>query len=70
MGNGSYCSSQWIGILYPYRCGTAVDIISNVAKDPTDIPVRISRFCPKTVTVNLIAREVVADLAPGKKFWF
>ncbi|UJS18407.1 MAG: multicopper oxidase domain-containing protein [Candidatus Jettenia sp.] len=48
----------------------AVDIISNVAKDPTDIPVRISRFCPKTVTVNLIAKEVVADLAPGKKFWF
>lgn len=47
-----------------------VEIIDNVAKDPTDIPAPISRSNPKTVTINLVAKEVVAEIAPGKKFWF
>jgi nitrite reductase (NO-forming) len=47
-----------------------VDIISAVAKDPTDVPPRISRSNPTTVTVDLVAKEVAADIAPGKKFWF
>ncbi|MFO0792804.1 MAG: multicopper oxidase domain-containing protein [Candidatus Brocadiaceae bacterium] len=48
----------------------AVDVFSNVAKDPTDIPPRIARWHTKTVTVDLVAREVIAELTPGKKFWF
>ena len=48
----------------------AADIVSNVAKDPTDVPPRIVSSRIKTVTVDLVAREVVAELTPGKKFWF
>ena len=49
---------------------SALDEVDNVAKDPTDIPAPISRSNPTTVTVDLVAKEVLAELASGKKFWF
>ncbi len=49
---------------------SALDEVDTVAKDPTDIPSPISRSNPTTVTVDLVAKEVLAELAPGKKFWF
>ncbi|MGQ3685156.1 MAG: multicopper oxidase domain-containing protein [Candidatus Loosdrechtia sp.] len=52
------------------RIYASVDIIDTVAKDPADVPPRISRSNPKTVIIDLVAKEVVADIAPGKKFWF
>lgn len=42
----------------------------SVAKDPLDVPPPISRTTPATVTVDLVAKEVVAELAPGKSFTF
>ncbi|MCF6159299.1 MAG: nitrite reductase, copper-containing [wastewater metagenome] len=48
----------------------AVDIVSNVAKDPTDIPPPLARGRSQTVTINLVAKEVVGELTPGKNFWF
>lgn len=48
----------------------AIDFVSNVAKDPTEVPPPITRSNPRTVTVDLIAKEVIAELAPGKQFWF
>ncbi|MCK6553266.1 multicopper oxidase domain-containing protein [Candidatus Binatia bacterium] len=41
-----------------------------VAKDPLDVPSPIVRTAPATVTVDLVAREVVAEIAPGKWFTF
>jgi nitrite reductase (NO-forming) len=43
--------------------------VDNVAKDPTDIPPPIKRKKPKTVTVNLVAEEVIAEIAPGEFAW-
>jgi len=48
----------------------AVDTVSNAAKDPTEVPEPINRSNPKTVAINLVAKEVVAELTPGKQFWF
>ncbi len=47
-----------------------VPVVANVAKNPTDVPAPISRVMPTTVTVDLEAREVVGEIAPGKTAWF
>jgi nitrite reductase (NO-forming) len=45
--------------------------LGNVAADPTAVPPPIfPRTTPRTVTVDLVAKEVVADLGPGKPFFF
>lgn len=43
--------------------------VDNVAKDPTEVPPPLSRSNPKVVTVDLIAEEVIAEIAPGQKAW-
>ena len=48
----------------------AVPVIDNVVKDPADVPTPIHRDEPATVTVNLVAREVVANITSGKRFYF
>src|SRR3990172_7433255 len=45
-------------------------VVPDAAKDPREVPPPITRMSPTTVTVNLAAKEVVAEIAPGKKFWF
>ena len=52
--------------------GTAVvPVVENVIKDPTDVPtVDTFRTGPNEVTVHLDAKEVIADLAPDKKYLF
>ena len=45
-------------------------VVANVAKNPTDLPAPITRTMPTIVTVNLEAREVVGEIAPGKTAWF
>lgn len=41
-----------------------------VARDPLDVPPPIARTTAATVAVDLVAEEVVAELAPGKSFTF
>ena len=43
---------------------------ANVVRDPTDVPPPIVRRTPRHVHVHLIAKEVVASLASGKRFLF
>src|SRR5512144_703324 len=45
-------------------------VVANVAKNPADLPAPISRIMPTTVTVNLEAKEVIGEIAPGKTAWF
>ncbi len=45
------------------------DYALNVAKDPTDVPAPITRKNPTTVTINLEAKEVIAEVAPGETAW-
>jgi nitrite reductase (NO-forming) len=47
-----------------------VEIVSHVAKNPAEVPPRITRSKPETVTIDLVAREVIAEISPGKKFVF
>lgn len=48
-----------------------VPVVSDVVKDPTAVPPQIfPRRAPTTVTVDLETKEVVAELSPGKKFYF
>jgi nitrite reductase (NO-forming) len=54
----------------PVRSVSAVEILDTVAKNPAEIPPPITRSNPTTVTVNLVIKEVIAELAPGKQFWF
>ncbi|MFN8544982.1 MAG: multicopper oxidase domain-containing protein [Candidatus Binatia bacterium] len=42
----------------------------SVSKDPRDVPPPISRNHPETVTIDLVAREVVGELAPDRRYWF
>lgn len=37
--------------------------------DPTAVPPPVNRSNPTTVTIDLVAKEVIAELAPGKKAW-
>ena len=48
----------------------AVPVVSNVVKDPTDLPPALNRAKPMTVTVDMVVKEVIAELAPGKTFYF
>lgn len=47
----------------------AVSVQDNVVKDPREVPIQLSGP-PQTVYVTLEAKEVIAELAPGKKFYF
>src|SRR5574341_214892 len=43
----------------------------NVVKDPTEVPPPIyPRTTPTIMSVDLVAQELMAELAPGKKFLF
>jgi nitrite reductase (NO-forming) len=55
----------------PRAARAAASSDSYVIKDPTDVPPRLTRSDPTTVTVDLVAKELVAELAPGKdyRFW-
>lgn len=49
----------------------AVPVVSDVVKDPNEVPPQIyPRTQPTTVTVDLVAKEVIAELSPGKNFYF
>jgi len=39
--------------------------VSDIARDPNDIPPPITRTEPETVKINMEAKEVIADMAPG-----
>src|SRR6516164_9619729 len=45
-------------------------IVSNVVRDPLDVPPPITRRTPRRVHVHLVAREVVGELAHGERFLF
>lgn len=48
-----------------------VPTISNVVKDPTEVPPPIySRTTTTIIHVNLVAKEVIANLTPEKNFYF
>lgn len=40
-----------------------------VARDPREVPAPIRRSAAETVEIDLVAREVIAELAPGRKAW-
>lgn len=70
-------NARWIVSLASVAFATlayAVPIVPNVAKDPAQAgsPVRLRAggASPQRVAVTLTAKEVVADIAPGKQFWF
>jgi nitrite reductase (NO-forming) len=46
-----------------------VTVVANVAKSPTDLPPPITRFNNQTVVVDLVAKEVLAEVVPGTKSW-
>lgn len=41
-----------------------------VTKDPREVSTPIARAVPMTVSVTLVAREVVAEIALGQTFWY
>lgn len=41
-----------------------------VIKDPRDVPPPITRTTPETVHIDLVAKEVAGEIAPGKSFAF
>jgi nitrite reductase (NO-forming) len=46
------------------------EVADTVAADPTDVPDPIDRDSPKRHEVTLTAKEVVAEIEPGKQFTF
>jgi nitrite reductase (NO-forming) len=48
----------------------AAETADSVAADPTDVPAPIDRDSPKHHDIELTAREVVAEIEPGKTFTF
>lgn len=60
-----------ICLLFLWVVGAAaVSVTDNVVKDPAEVPPPIHRHEPATVTVNLVAKEVVANITSGKSFYF
>ncbi len=62
-----------LSLVFSGMVGAAADVpvVENVIKDPTDVPTADTfRTGPNEVTVNLVAKEVIANLAPDKKYWF
>ncbi len=47
----------------------SVPAVANVAKNPTDVPPPLNRSYTTTVTVNLVAMEVLAEVVPGTTSW-
>ena len=45
--------------------------VADISKNPTDIPEPINRNHPETIEVNLVAKEVVSNIAPvtGFHYW-
>ncbi len=55
----------------PYACqSTAAPVGGSVIKDPREVPPPMSRATPGIVHVDLVAKEIVAELTPGKTFPF
>lgn len=49
----------------------AVQISDNVIKDPDEVPPAVyPRNTTTIVSVDLVVKEVIAEIAPGKRFWF
>ena len=42
--------------------------VKDIARDPADIPPPINRAEPAVVEINLTAKEVIAEMAPGVTF--
>ncbi len=42
--------------------------VENIARDPNDLPPPIVRTAPDEVHINLITKEVIAEMAPGVTF--
>ncbi|MDA8235724.1 MAG: multicopper oxidase domain-containing protein [Clostridia bacterium] len=47
-----------------------LDVMPHVARNPVDVPPPITRSKPNRVHIELIAKEVIAEVAPGKNFLF
>jgi nitrite reductase (NO-forming) len=60
LGSFASCASQ----------GRSAAAATWVAKDPRDLPPPASRSVPQLVHVDLVARERVAELAPGRTYSF
>lgn len=45
--------------------------VADIARNPNDVPPPIMRTAPETVTVNITAKEVISEVAPGvyQNFW-
>ncbi len=44
--------------------------VADIARHPDDLPPPIAMWPPETVEVNLVAREVVSEIAPGIRFHY
>ncbi len=44
--------------------------VADIARHPDDLPPPIAMRPPETVEVNLVAREVVSEIAPGIRFHY
>ncbi len=42
--------------------------VSNIARDPNDVPPAIKRTGPNEVEIELVTKEVIAEMAPGVTF--
>lgn len=55
----------------PHGCqGGGAPVEGSVIKDPREVPAPIARTAPQIVHVDLTAKEIVAELAPGRTFRF
>lgn len=45
--------------------------VSDIARDPNDVPPPIDRMTPEKVSVDVVAKEVISEIAPGvyQNFW-
>lgn len=42
-----------------------IDRVSDIARDPNDVPSPITRKTPATVKVDLVVKDVISEMAPG-----
>jgi nitrite reductase (NO-forming) len=59
-----------VSLLFIGVTSAATPVVSDVIKNPAEVPPPITRSNPSTVTVNLVAKEVIAGLDPAKQFLF
>jgi len=62
-GDGPHISA--VNVARFISAADEMDHLEDIAKDPTDIPLPITRKEAKTVTVELEAKEVIAEMADG-----